>query len=100
MPERSGTGWEVLFKLNQVMLPFVVAWAVWATVAIFDTKAFEQAGPRFTSKDAQAQTMTMKVWHNASLRAAMQQTECQLTKMNKELEAMRLIMARNGWDRE
>ena len=45
--------WEILWKINMAIVPFIVMWLVWVTVNVFDYQAWKQQGPRFTQKDAE-----------------------------------------------
>ena len=60
--EELGTGWQILFKINMVILPFVLAWAVWATASIYELRGFANQGPRFTAKDGDNIVLEIKDW--------------------------------------
>jgi len=64
MPEDKtlSIGWQLLFKLNMILVPLTIAWAVWATTSIFELRGFAGQGPRFTSKDAQNLELGIKDW--------------------------------------
>ena len=61
-PEGTNGNWEILWKLNQILLPIVIAWAVWATVSIFEGKAWRNEGPRYTQKDADKMRLEIQQW--------------------------------------
>jgi hypothetical protein len=46
---RPNKTWEVLWKLNQVAVPVLLAWGVWVTSQTFDTIGFKNRGDRFTN---------------------------------------------------
>ena len=54
--------WEVMFKINNLLLPFFIAWAVWTTNEIYQLKAFREQGPRFTGTDAKNLELNVKQW--------------------------------------
>lgn len=56
--------WAFMFKVNNVLLPFFVAWAVWVTSEIYELRAFKGQGPRFTETDAKNLALNVKQWTN------------------------------------
>ena len=56
--------WLVWFKITLVILPVALtllfAWAAWLTAEQFSDRAFRQAGPRYTSLDAEALELRLK----------------------------------------
>ena len=64
MPEDKSLsiGWQILFKLNMILVPLTIAWAAWATTSIFELRGFAGEGPRFTAKDATSLELGIKEW--------------------------------------
>jgi len=58
--------WELIWKINQIVIPFFIMWGVWATVNIYDGKewrgSWKSEGPRFTIKDAATLKLEMQKW--------------------------------------
>ena len=43
MPDENDSKiWNVLWKINQVIVPVITAWAVWVTIGQFDSLAHEK----------------------------------------------------------
>ena len=61
--------WGMLLKVALATYPFVLAWAVFVTVNIFELKAFASAGPRWTKVDAELQEKTIHEWVSAKIAA-------------------------------
>jgi hypothetical protein len=46
--------WGILFRINQIVIPLIVAWAVWITGETFANRSFRDRGDRFTTMDGAA----------------------------------------------
>ncbi len=59
--------WEILWKVNQILIPIGLAWGIWVTTNLFELKA--QVGKpeeRFTKSDAQVLRLEVKDWVRAN----------------------------------
>lgn len=56
------TAWEVLFKINQVLIPLFLGWAIWVTGNIFETRAYMAQRPVTTAKDMSILEKDIKTW--------------------------------------
>jgi hypothetical protein len=54
--------WDVLFKINQVIIPVMMAWGIWVTTAVFEMKSFMNQGNRFTASDGMKLETDIKEW--------------------------------------
>lgn len=86
-----GTGWQVLFKINMIILPFVVAWAVWATGSIYELRGFANQGPRFTAKDGENITLEMKEWARENFVG--KTVEADIKEIKNDVQAIKVLIA-------
>ena len=58
--------WDVLFKVNQILLPLIFVWGVWVTSSLYKLQAFANEGARYTQdeaeKDLSNAILLMKEW--------------------------------------
>ena len=96
---RQAAIWELLFKINQLILLPVLLWATWATKSIFEMQAFADRGPRYTQEDARVQELEIKGWAIANfppprLEKQLERLAVQLEDLNNELDDIKIILAK------
>ena len=80
----------------------VILWAAWATSTIYELKGFAQLGPRFTQVDATNLELRIKEWSRANFSSSLElkqeiaEINNQVTMTHKEIEEIRLMLARSG----
>lgn len=58
-PSKSTAVWGVLWKVNQVLVPLIVAWGIWVTKNCSEFQSFMNQGNRFTQTDGYALKIDM-----------------------------------------
>ena len=85
------TPWQILLKVNMVLIPLVIAWATWATVNIFELRGFQGQGPRFTAIDADNKTLEMREWTRMNF--VTKDIEADIREMKRDVNAIKMILA-------
>lgn len=52
MPPIPNNLWNLLWKINQIAVPVLIAWGVWVTRSVFEAEAWMDKGDRFTQSQA------------------------------------------------
>jgi hypothetical protein len=52
MPPIPNSIWNILWKINQIAVPVLIAWGVWVTKSVFAVDAWMDKGDRFTQSQA------------------------------------------------
>ena len=53
---------DILFKVNQVLMPLMLGWCIWVTNNIYEFKTFMGQGDRFTTQNAKIMEVDIKEW--------------------------------------
>lgn len=54
--------WEILFKINQVIMPLFMGWAIWVTGNIFNMNNYINSQPKAVSQDMVILEKDLKSW--------------------------------------
>ncbi len=93
--------WEILFKVNLIIVPLVIAWAVWATSNIYELKGFAARGDRFTQADGYQLKTEMREWVTinfppSGLRDDIKEVRADIKLIKDDQTAIRIMLIKGG----
>lgn len=93
--------WEILWKINQLLIPFGLAWAIWVTSNIFEINAWKGKDERkfVLTDDIRLIELQIKDWTRQNFLSVdsvgqIKDIELSLKSVNAQLEALRLDIAK------
>jgi hypothetical protein len=92
--------WELLWKVNQIIIPVGLAWGIWVTSNIFELKSQQiREEDKFNKSDSQVLELGIKDWVRANYptpeqKSQLKDIELSIKSIDAQLEALRLDVAR------
>lgn len=83
--------WEILFKINQVIIPFFIGWAVWVTGNIFDMRNYIDNRPKTVSQEIRIMEKDIKSWTSENYASLIITTD--IKQMKTDLSDLKTQMA-------
>lgn len=92
--------WELLWKVNQIIIPCGIAWSIWVTNNIFELKAETLRGEKFTKTEAIQMASDIKDWTRSNfspaveVSSAIKDIQVNIKSIDNQLESLRLDVAK------
>lgn len=96
MPDRLGSIWSILFKINMAVLPLCIIWGAWITTSIIKLEEWKNQGDRFTAADGMVLELQMKEWVRSNYPP--EELREDLKAIHDQLEAITIELAKQGID--